>query len=212
MLERLADMLRKEDSRGGFEANPDMLSITGMTLEQFAKLMEGLGYSAVRGTREKVKVVVTPSEEASVETSAESPVETPAAEAEDTSEAAPETASPEEPAAVEPVGEQAPAETAEPAAETLEKPAEDTLDVFYTFAWSGNRGRQQQQQERQGGRPQGKPGGKSGGKPKGKGKPRGKDGANAARNFEARPPRKEKAIDPDNPFAQALMGLTGKKN
>ena len=212
MLERLADMLRKEDSRGGFEANPDMLSITGMTLEQFAKLMEGLGYSAVRGTREKVKVVVTPSEEASVETSAESPVETPAAEAEDTSEAAPETASPEEPAAVEPVGEQAPAKIADPAAETLEKPAEDTLDVFYTFAWSGNRGRQQQQQERQGGRPQGKPGGKSGGKPKGKGKPRGKDGANAARNFEARPPRKEKAIDPDNPFAQALMGLTGKKN
>ena len=31
MLERLADMLRAEDSRGGFEAKPDMLSITGMT-------------------------------------------------------------------------------------------------------------------------------------------------------------------------------------
>ena len=28
MLERLADLLRVEDSRGGFEANPDMLSIT----------------------------------------------------------------------------------------------------------------------------------------------------------------------------------------
>ena len=53
MLERLADMLRAEDSRGGFEAKPDMLSITGMTLEQFANLMEGLGYKAAKGEREK---------------------------------------------------------------------------------------------------------------------------------------------------------------
>ena len=57
MLERLADMLRVLDSRGGFEANPDMLSISGMTLEQFADLMQGLGYSADRGEREKIKVV-----------------------------------------------------------------------------------------------------------------------------------------------------------
>src|SRR5690606_30212397 len=53
MLERLADMLRGQDSRGGFEATPDMLSITGMTLEQFAALMEGLGYRAERGERAK---------------------------------------------------------------------------------------------------------------------------------------------------------------
>ena len=46
MLERLADMLRSEDSRGGFEAKADMLSITGMTLDQFADLMTGLGYKA----------------------------------------------------------------------------------------------------------------------------------------------------------------------
>ena len=38
MLERLADLLRVQDSRGGFEATADMLSITGMTLEQFANL------------------------------------------------------------------------------------------------------------------------------------------------------------------------------
>ena len=53
MLERLADMLRAEDSRGGFEAKPGMLSITGTTLEQFAALMEGLGYRAARGERPK---------------------------------------------------------------------------------------------------------------------------------------------------------------
>jgi len=55
MLERLADMLRAEDSRGGFEAKADMLSITGMTLDQFADLMQGLGYRAEKGERDKVK-------------------------------------------------------------------------------------------------------------------------------------------------------------
>lgn len=55
MLERLADQLRIEDSRGGFEAKPDMLSITGMTLEQFSDLMQGLGYRSVRAERVKAK-------------------------------------------------------------------------------------------------------------------------------------------------------------
>jgi ATP-dependent RNA helicase SUPV3L1/SUV3 len=57
MLERLADMLRGKDTRGGFEATADMLSITGLTLEQFADLMGGLGYKAERGERPKVKAV-----------------------------------------------------------------------------------------------------------------------------------------------------------
>ncbi|RMA41661.1 helicase-related protein [Rhodophyticola porphyridii] len=60
MLERLADMLRQQDTRGGFEATPDMLSITGMTLEQFADLMGGLGYKAERGERAKVKPAPVP--------------------------------------------------------------------------------------------------------------------------------------------------------
>ena len=55
MLERLADLLRQKDSRVGFEASPDMLSITGMTLDQFADLMGGLGYKAERAERVKVK-------------------------------------------------------------------------------------------------------------------------------------------------------------
>ncbi|MDG1999992.1 MAG: helicase-related protein [Amylibacter sp.] len=58
MLERLADMLRAVDTRAGFEASADMLSITGMTLEQFADLMSGLGYSGERDERVKVKAVV----------------------------------------------------------------------------------------------------------------------------------------------------------
>jgi ATP-dependent RNA helicase SUPV3L1/SUV3 len=60
MLERLADMLRGQDTRGGFEATADMLSITGLTLEQFADLMGGLGYRAERGERPKVKPAAEP--------------------------------------------------------------------------------------------------------------------------------------------------------
>ncbi|NAZ35495.1 helicase-related protein [Rubellimicrobium sp. CFH 75288] len=51
MLERLADLLRDRDSRQGFEAAPEMLSITGLSLDAFARLMEGLGYRAERGER-----------------------------------------------------------------------------------------------------------------------------------------------------------------
>jgi ATP-dependent RNA helicase SUPV3L1/SUV3 len=46
-------MIRGVDARAGFEATPDMLSITGCTLEQFADLMQGLGYAAERGERPK---------------------------------------------------------------------------------------------------------------------------------------------------------------
>ena len=55
MLERLADMIRPLDARAGFEAAADMLSITGLTLEQFAELMTGLGYRGERGERPKRK-------------------------------------------------------------------------------------------------------------------------------------------------------------
>ena len=80
MLERLADMLRDKDSRGGFEANADMLSITGMTLEQFSDLMTGLGYKGEKGERVKVKApkpeVETPVVEAEGPADVEQSVET----------------------------------------------------------------------------------------------------------------------------------------
>ena len=169
MLERLADQLRAENSRSGFEAKADMLSITGMTLEQFANLMTGLGYKAEQGERDKVKAapVVAASDVATAE--ADAP-EAPVAEAE-----------------------------AKPATEETPAPEKE---VFYTFTWGGFGARK----PREGGRPQGdnRGKGKQGGKPKGKGGPRRE---NKAQNYQARPPKKEKAIDPDNPFAAALMGL-----
>ena len=81
MLERLADMLRDKDSKGGFEANPDMLSISGMTLDQFADLMQGLGYKAERGERPKAKPVVeSPAEEGAEALEAAAPEAAPEAE------------------------------------------------------------------------------------------------------------------------------------
>lgn len=86
MLERLADLLRARDSRAGFEAVPEMLSITGMTLDQFADLMTGLGYRADKAERPKARpeaAVTAPVAEAAPEGA-----ETPASEAE--AEVAPE--------------------------------------------------------------------------------------------------------------------------
>ncbi|MDE0694458.1 MAG: disulfide oxidoreductase, partial [Boseongicola sp.] len=127
MLERLADMLRTEDSRGGFEATPDMLSITGTTLAQFANLMEGLGYKAQRGEREKVRQA----------TERSSPSEGNAAP--DAPQTAPETSVPDEP------GDHVSANRPEP------DPADDgpEIEEFYTFVWSGRRSSQ-----RKGARPQ----------------------------------------------------------
>ncbi|WP_243612178.1 helicase-related protein [Shimia aestuarii] len=191
MLERLADMLRAEDSRGGFEAKADMLSITGMTLEQFADLMQGLGYKAEKGEREKVKAAPeAPAEAAteSTETATDAPVEDAAAE-----DAVAADAAPEAPAAAE---------------ETPEATEGPEMEVFFTFTWAGNRqGNRGPRRGADRGAPQGdKPRGK-GGKPKGKGAPRRDQGA---KQYQARPPKKEKAIDPDNPFAAALMGLKDK--
>lgn len=64
MLERLADLTRTQDVKGGFEANPDMLSISGTTLDQFANMMQGLGFAVEKGEREKVKPEPTEGEEA----------------------------------------------------------------------------------------------------------------------------------------------------
>ncbi|WP_281972266.1 helicase-related protein [Ruegeria faecimaris] len=197
MLERLADMLRAEDSRGGFEAKPDMLSITGMTLEQFADLMQGLGYKAERAEREKVKPA---------------PAELPAAEAT-------EVAASEEVPAPEGTPEEvaAPTEASAEATESTEAAAEATaptaatdepeVEVFYTFTWGrqrqANQGPRREQRQGQGkGKPRGKP-------QDGRGKPQGKKGGKpqGAKTFSSRPPKKEKPIDPDNPFAAALMGL-----
>lgn len=86
------------------------------------------------------------------------------------------------------------------------------MEVFYNFKWAPPRRDRKPNPRREGageadgsGRPPRK-GGKPQRGPKGKGqggKPE------AARSFSAKPEKKDR-IDPDNPFAQALMGLKEK--
>jgi len=279
MLERLADMIRPMDVRGGFEATQDMLSITGCTLEQFADLMGGLGFAGEKGERPKTmrqaKSETKPEEAAESETSAKAvaadeppngdttaSAETaasadPDAEAEHTagtdianqadtpgetaSEPAPEAAetatteTPSEETSVEASDAQSePEASPEQSAETAETtadaetseaaaadPATAEIEVFYTFAWAPRRpqGRGRSQRSNDGEAPGSHGKGKPKGKRQGQKGPRGQKGdggkrhgggkgqGSGAKRFEARPPKKEKAIDPDNPFAAALMGL-----
>ena len=197
MAERLADMLRTQDTRGGFEATADMLSITGMTLEQFANLMQGLGYRAEKAERVKVKAPA-----------AEPVASGPASDAEVSGDAMP--------AAVETAPEDAPTAeipAVEPEAPTSEgedatkEAAPVEMEVFYTFAWGAKRVERAADGPRKGQKPRGKP--KQERAPKGKGgKPGGTSGK--AERFQVRPPKRDKPIDPDNPFAAALMGFNKK--
>ena len=213
MLERLADILRQKDSRAGFEATPDMLSITGMTLDQFADLMGGLGYKGEKAERAKVKATET--------------AKAPEISAEAAAAIAAGVPIPEEVSILAP--------PPEPEAE----PAAPEMEAFYTFTWAPKprqrperaprperkegdaaprapRGDRPQGDRPQGDRPRGdRPKGDrpKGDRPKGDhkgdykgGKPQRDD---RQKSFEARPPRPEKPIDPDNPFA-ALLALKGK--
>ncbi|WP_340263056.1 helicase-related protein [Sulfitobacter pontiacus] len=237
MLERLADMLRSEDSRGGFEAKADMLSITGMTLEQFATLMEGLGYKAEKAERTKVKAVdtVVPHDDAPMAADKGADAETPVM---DVADKQPAGGIIEDPAAAQaddivPATADMPDDGIAPMVEELaetpevddhipDTPAEENpqgtapdadiagaeLETYYVFTWGRTpRGNAQGQRRGGGDRPQGK--GKPG--PRGKkGAPRGDKGGKAQK-FSSKPARAEKPIDPDNPFAAALMGLKDNK-
>ncbi len=206
MLERLADQLRSKDTKAGFEATPDMLSITGMTLDQFADLMGGLGYKSEKGERVKVRAEAPPP---------------------------PAAADPDVQINPIPEGESvlgsAPIEA-----------AEAEIETFYTFVWAPRprapkgdirrpRGEQgakrdsgklgshiepRQNRPDNGRRSEGGPtvetrDGKRFDKAKGKSWPKRDDQQGGKRSFEARPPRNDR-IDPDNPFAAALMALRDK--
>ncbi|MEJ6389535.1 helicase-related protein [Gymnodinialimonas ulvae] len=221
MLERLADLLRGEDSRNGFEANPDMLSISGLTLEQFADLMGGLGYKAEQGERVKVKATpeAAPAEDASADAAAETTTqETP--EAEPAATMAPEGADETLLEAVPGTAVETPDALSGEAA-PVEPATEAEMEVFYTFTWAP-RGRGAQRPRRadgaQGGRADGAQGGRAdgasggrrgdggkrgdGGQRKGGGKPKGKRPPrdDKPKTYSAKPEKSGK-VDPDNPFA-----------
>ena len=248
MLERLADLLRAKDSRAGFEATPEMLSITGMTLDQFADLMGGLGYKAEKAERPKsrpeaaVAVAAGGDPELPAEVPADAPAEVPAEAPAETPVEVPSEAPAEAPAEM-------------PADVPAEAPPAET-ESYYTFTWAprprGNDRRGSERRDRpagsaprgrgpradapaeataapaegearpprgdrrpdrqdrgdrpdrnrpKGGKPQGDREGRGDRPQHGKPHDKGPRRDERAKSFEARPPRKETQIDPDNPFA-----------
>ncbi len=166
MLERLADMLRSQDSKNGFECNSDMLSITGLTLEQFAGLMVGLGYKAEKGSR--LKVVLKKDNEAnfSIPTDEENEHQ-----GQGDSKDVPEN-------------------------ETNDVGNLDLNEVFYKFFWvpkKVNRSKNYSQKRLKSKTKKGKMGSPE----------RTQNFKPFSKNLE----NKNKPIDPDNPFAKALMGF-----
>jgi ATP-dependent RNA helicase SUPV3L1/SUV3 len=220
-----------------------MLSITGMTLEQFANLMGGLGYKAEKSERPKVKATET----------------APAAPAVDEIIAAAAAAGqpiPEEVSLLAPAPEAPPEEDGAEGDATDEATPAVEMESFYTFTWApqvpgtriqaraanaapaprasraakprrrptaatgrraaGARVKKPEGDKPQGDRPQAEGASpatsRRGDRPKGDrddrkdygGKSIAGTTARTARSppeFEARPPRPEKPIDPDNPFA-----------
>lgn len=238
MLERLADILRQKDSRAGFEAVPEMLSITGMTLEQFADLMGGLGYKGEKAERAKVKAVPVPvpvvidpdapvnpiPEEESAFVAPEPEVEPAAPEMEvyytftwapkprfqrperapRKEGDAPKDATPGSESRGAPRGDRSgdrgprtPRPEGDKAEGAARPPRPERSDRPQGERREGGGGKLRD--DRKGGKPYG---GKDGGRDN-------KDSGHKPKSFEARPPRAEKPIDPDNPFA-ALLALKGK--
>ena len=254
MLERLADILRNLDSKAGFEASPDMLSITGMSAEQFADLMGGLGYLATKSERVKIKaapapvvvdeavrvnpiteeesVFAVPDVDAAAETAPEAP---PEMEAFYTYTWAPKPRAerpraPARPAANDagdgkadggrsqgkPRGEYRGKRGGAGEAAASAAPAGATAPADGAPRNDARADRRGDDKRREGGREgnRGYKGGEGKGDFKGgkgqdfKGKNR-DDHANKSKSFESRPPRPEKPIDPDNPFA-VLLALKNK--
>ena len=166
MLERLADLLRSQDSKSGFECNSDMLSITGMTLEQFAGLMVGLGYKAEKGSRLKVVLENDNETQPSLSTVGED----------------------------EHKGQDYPNEASKQ--ETSEGEISDLSEVFYKFSWVSKKVNKSNKYSQKNGKPKKKKG-------KSLSVVRTKDVQTSFKNSG----NKDKPIDPDNPFAKALMGF-----
>ena len=166
MLERLADLLRSQDSKSGFECNSDMLSITGMTLEQFAGLMVGLGYKAEKGSRLKVVLENDNETQPSLSTVGED----------------------------EHKGQDYPNEASKH--ETSDGEISDLNEVFYKFFWVSKKVNKSNKYSQKNRKPKKK-------KVKSLSVVRTKDVQTSFKNSG----NKDKPIDPDNPFAKALMGF-----
>ena len=207
MLERLADLIRAQDARAGFEATPDMLSITGMTQEQFSDLMDGLGYRVERAEREKVKPIATATQNMQEVVKIEGTQENDQATAKS-------NAALRNDVAVESIGANAADEAtaAEATGEAQEKTQDGQLasaevaemETYFIYTWVPRKvvGRNRRKPAVR------KAEGQRRGHHKKNNLKRQRD--NKTENNYLKPDKKQN-IDPDNPFAAALMGLRVKE-
>jgi ATP-dependent RNA helicase SUPV3L1/SUV3 len=149
-----------------------MLSITGTSLEQFANIMVGLGYSSEKNQRSKVK-------ETLVVEDTEKPKSGLGLEIDSVNE-----------------------EPADSSVVPLDQVSNDELETFFIFKWMQVKNN----------KPEARRSSKQ--KPattaKGKSKFKGPEKIERSKKIE-KTPIVEKAIDPNNPFAMALMGLKAGK-
>ncbi|WP_331372590.1 DEAD/DEAH box helicase [Sinorhizobium chiapasense] len=206
-----------------FMATTAMLSILGATPDDMEEILKGLGYRADSVTAEEAATFLA--SQSGEATSAETPVESAAAESVDA-----DTKVEREPADVMQTDAPAAEETSDAPAEEspAEEPAEEPAEARPVLLWRpGTRqdnqrqgGRHQGDQRRGGqrhGQGEGREGGRKGGAPmRGKAqesRPAGgqrkdrpdrhdRGGKPGGSKFEGRPPRKEKPLDPDSPFAK----------
>lgn len=212
-----------------FTATTSMLSILGATPDDMEEILKGLGYRADSVTAEEAAAFLakqdgTPAEPSAAPEAAAEPVGADAdagAEPSDADAAPAETASAEADPAEAAPAEAVSAEAA-PAAAQPEEPAEPKPVLLWrpgTRQDNQRGGRHQQGDQRRGGQRHGqgeaREGGRKGGGAPGRAKPQdGKPGGqrkerqdrherhDRAVKFDNRPPRKEKPIDPDSPFAK----------
>ena len=57
MLERLADLIRSEDTKKGFKVTSEMLSITGLSFIQLKDILENLGYKSEKISIKDIKTI-----------------------------------------------------------------------------------------------------------------------------------------------------------
>jgi ATP-dependent RNA helicase SUPV3L1/SUV3 len=207
-----------------FTATTSMLSILGATPDDMEEILKGLGYRADSVTAEEAaaflaKQNATPNEASATPEAAAEHIEADAdaAEPSDADATAADTA-PTEAASTEPSGDETPV-AAQP-----EEPSEPKPVLLWRpgTRQDNQRGGRHQGDQRRGGQRHGqgeaREGGRKGGAPA-RGKPQdGKPGGQrkerqdrherherhdrAPGKFDSRPPRKEKPIDPDSPFAK----------
>ncbi|MFC3051447.1 helicase-related protein [Kordiimonas pumila] len=207
MLERLSDAVRPLGQAGGwFEVTPEIMGLVGLSGEDFAEVMTSAGYKHEirKVSATPVVVVAEPVAEAAEDAAQDdtSSNEAPAEEAvaptaEITADTVPDAVV-EIAAVTETEEAEAPAEM-EASAPTEETSSDEELVERYFFTWAPKR--------KQPNRPQ--PANRGAKRPeKANRRPAKKVGArpNAERVHSARPPKKEKPVDPDSPFA-ALAGL-----